>query len=235
MKYYEKKLNLELDKFESLLSISDKKDISRLFKLVYWFNLYLDGLLIIQEEYLPYRFSKIGLEKYVKTTKSSLISSLKIILLSLEHELYLDYRNILESILKYFYFLENPMKFVIYNDDNYLQFTKDLMVYFEKHPYFKTENSKILLWEIKWLYHTISWKIHDPAMMKIKTTNFLNDIDYDKEIVKSWLDIFEKVLKKLFLFSAIFNKNIFNNLSSESRDLIISLMKDKDFNVIIWG
>jgi len=233
MKYYERKLNLELDKFKIILWDKYNKDVWNLFKLVYAFSLLADWLISIKELYLTKKYDNLKIEHYIITIKSSLINSLKIALLSLEHELYLDYRNILESLLKYFYFLENPMKYVIYNWDNYISFSNDLIEYFKKHPYFKPYVSTNL-WEIKKIYWEISEKLHDPILSKIKNTNFLNEIEYDANIISWWLKMFEKMFKKLVFFSAIFNKNIINDLPNESRDLIISIMKDKDFNKIIW-
>lgn len=226
MKYYERRYKLEEEEFLRLIKEWNKTDIKKIFWLVYILNLLCDWYLWIRNDYLTKRYENLPIENYILSTKSSLISSLKILLLSLEHELYLDYRNILESLIKYFYFLENPMKYVLYKDDNYLKFSEDLIWYFNKHPLY--DNSSVP-WSIKGLYHEISGKIHDPVISKIKITNFLNEIHYDEKIIKSALTIFERMVKELIWFSVIFNKNTVNGLSLESRDLIISFMHDKKF------
>lgn len=235
-KYFEKKLNLELDKFKAILGKSYSEDIWKLFKLIYIFNILTEWFLSIKINYLTERYDNLKLENYIFTLKSSLVNSLKISLLSLEHELYLDFRNILESLLKYFYFLENPMRYVIYNDDNYLSFSNDLIEYFKKHPNFNAHKDLFAsqnLWEIKCLYKEISGKIHDPVISKIKITNFLTEIQYDEKIIKSALDVFGRMIKELIWFSVIFNKNTVNSLSLESRDLILSFMNDKKFWILI--
>jgi len=139
-------------------------------------------------------------------------------------------RDILENTLKFIYYFDHPIEFILLEDKNknYISF-EDLIRYVCEHPELKHHSEKLqLLSRIKTKYSELSKYIHSKDCNYMQLIKYLKQIKFNKIICDKFLVEFKQIHSTIMTLLILFLYEKYSLLSIPDRRFILNSISKAD-------
>lgn len=166
---------------------------------------------------------------FVEEIASDALQILPQVMLGFSKTTKLLMRGIIENTLRYVYFLDHPVEFVVMNRDKkwYLEI-KDLIEYAKKHPdYIISEQKFDAIGRMTALYSELSGGVHGRKVSDLEMRAALSHLAFDKTAAAKEAAALERVVEACNFMLAIFHREQLRRFSEADRRIILQSMSKK--------
>jgi hypothetical protein len=170
---------------------------------------------------------------FLSEIHSDYLQSISLVLKGYEKLAMILLRDILENTLKFIYYYDHPIEFVLLEDKNKnFIFIDDLVRYVCEHPEISHHSEKLqLLSRVKTNYAKLSKHIHSKDSNYMQLIKYLKQIKFSKTFCDKYLVEFKQIHSTIMILLILFLYKKYSLLSiSDRRFILNSILKvDKKY------